>query len=265
VEWSHLPPREVAEKVKRFFHFYAVNRHKATVLTPAYHAESYSRMTTALTCGSSCTTCAGRGSSGASTNWRQKWKRDHTWKPGPDERYDLDRCTGSGCQQLGVKSDLAPVPRLEFGWCHRAPSRTSRSLRPAGPLPCADRLPTSRGNRSQYLSAFLRTPATARRASRTLVRPFAACSPCSTTAICRACSAWSPQRRSAAGRAACAGSSQASAGRHLAPQDCPQSRSASPRSCRRAARYPGGRLALPSACASGERRPVGRGPHQSPA
>ena len=42
VEWSHLPPREVAEKVKRFFHFYAVNRHKATVLTPAYHAESYS-------------------------------------------------------------------------------------------------------------------------------------------------------------------------------------------------------------------------------
>ena len=42
VEWNHLPPREVAEKVKRFFHYYAVNRHKATVLTPSYHAESYS-------------------------------------------------------------------------------------------------------------------------------------------------------------------------------------------------------------------------------
>lgn len=41
-EWSHLPPREVAEKVKRFFYYYAINRHKATVLTPAYHAESYS-------------------------------------------------------------------------------------------------------------------------------------------------------------------------------------------------------------------------------
>ena len=42
LEWNHLPPAEVAEKVKRFFYYYAVNRHKATVLTPAYHAESYS-------------------------------------------------------------------------------------------------------------------------------------------------------------------------------------------------------------------------------
>lgn len=41
-EWNHLPPREVANKVKRFFYYYAINRHKATVLTPAYHAESYS-------------------------------------------------------------------------------------------------------------------------------------------------------------------------------------------------------------------------------
>ncbi len=41
-EWNHLPPREVADKVKRFFTYYAINRHKATVLTPAYHAESYS-------------------------------------------------------------------------------------------------------------------------------------------------------------------------------------------------------------------------------
>lgn len=41
-EWNHLPPREVAEKVKRFFRYYAENRHKMTTLTPSYHAESYS-------------------------------------------------------------------------------------------------------------------------------------------------------------------------------------------------------------------------------
>lgn len=29
-------------QVKRFFYFYSLNRHKQTVLTPAYHAESYS-------------------------------------------------------------------------------------------------------------------------------------------------------------------------------------------------------------------------------
>ena len=41
-EWDHLPPREVAEKVKRFFRYYSINRHKMTTLTPSYHAESYS-------------------------------------------------------------------------------------------------------------------------------------------------------------------------------------------------------------------------------
>ncbi|XP_018336301.1 probable glutamine-dependent NAD(+) synthetase [Agrilus planipennis] len=35
-------PEEVAEKVKHFFRCYAINRHKMTVLTPSYHAESYS-------------------------------------------------------------------------------------------------------------------------------------------------------------------------------------------------------------------------------
>lgn len=34
--------KEVADKVKHFFRCYAINRHKMTVLTPAYHAESYS-------------------------------------------------------------------------------------------------------------------------------------------------------------------------------------------------------------------------------
>lgn len=33
---------QVADKVKRFFSKYAMNRHKMTTLTPAYHAESYS-------------------------------------------------------------------------------------------------------------------------------------------------------------------------------------------------------------------------------
>ncbi|CAH2355498.1 glutamine-dependent NAD(+) synthetase [[Candida] railenensis] len=45
-EWS-LPPynltaEQVAEKVKRFWFFYAINRHKMTTMTPAYHAEQYS-------------------------------------------------------------------------------------------------------------------------------------------------------------------------------------------------------------------------------
>lgn len=42
-EWSpRLTPEQIAEKVKRFFFFYAINRHKQTVLTPSYHAEQYS-------------------------------------------------------------------------------------------------------------------------------------------------------------------------------------------------------------------------------
>ena len=33
---------EVGQKVKDFFFYYAVNRHKMTTLTPGYHAENYS-------------------------------------------------------------------------------------------------------------------------------------------------------------------------------------------------------------------------------
>lgn len=40
-QWPSLTPRQVSEKVKRFFYFYSVNRHKMTVLTPSYHAEAY--------------------------------------------------------------------------------------------------------------------------------------------------------------------------------------------------------------------------------
>ncbi|XP_045414167.1 glutamine-dependent NAD(+) synthetase isoform X4 [Lemur catta] len=41
--WRNVcSPRQVAEKVKRFFSKYAMNRHKMTTLTPAYHAENYS-------------------------------------------------------------------------------------------------------------------------------------------------------------------------------------------------------------------------------
>ena len=41
-EWEHLSPTIVAEKVKRFFFYYSVNRHKMTTMTPSYHAELYS-------------------------------------------------------------------------------------------------------------------------------------------------------------------------------------------------------------------------------
>lgn len=41
-KWRHLTPSEIAAKVKRFFFFYSVNRHKMTTLTPSYHAEEYS-------------------------------------------------------------------------------------------------------------------------------------------------------------------------------------------------------------------------------
>ena len=37
-----LSPREVYEKVRRFFYYHSINRHKMTVLTPSYHAEQYS-------------------------------------------------------------------------------------------------------------------------------------------------------------------------------------------------------------------------------
>ncbi|XP_030504428.2 glutamine-dependent NAD(+) synthetase [Cannabis sativa] len=39
---TRLTPLEVADKVKFFFKYYSINRHKMTVLTPSYHAESYS-------------------------------------------------------------------------------------------------------------------------------------------------------------------------------------------------------------------------------
>lgn len=35
-------PKQVAEKVKRFFHYYAINRHKMTTLTPSLHSNDYS-------------------------------------------------------------------------------------------------------------------------------------------------------------------------------------------------------------------------------
>ncbi|KAF2198549.1 putative glutamine-dependent NAD(+) synthetase [Delitschia confertaspora ATCC 74209] len=42
-DWKDMySPREVADKVKRFHHYYAINRHKMTTLTPSYHAEGYS-------------------------------------------------------------------------------------------------------------------------------------------------------------------------------------------------------------------------------
>jgi NAD+ synthase (glutamine-hydrolysing) len=41
-KWGpEMTPTTVAEKVKKFFFYYSINRHKTTVLTPAYHAENY--------------------------------------------------------------------------------------------------------------------------------------------------------------------------------------------------------------------------------
>jgi len=42
VMWCFLCPKVVAEKVKRFFFYYSVNRHKMCTITPSYHAEGYS-------------------------------------------------------------------------------------------------------------------------------------------------------------------------------------------------------------------------------
>eukprot|EP00239_Pterosperma_sp_CCMP1384_P010156 CAMPEP_0197863684 /NCGR_PEP_ID=MMETSP1438-20131217/41336_1 /TAXON_ID=1461541 /ORGANISM="Pterosperma sp., Strain CCMP1384" /LENGTH=325 /DNA_ID=CAMNT_0043481675 /DNA_START=96 /DNA_END=1073 /DNA_ORIENTATION=- len=43
VEWGkRYTPLEIAEKVKKFFRFYSINRHKMTTITPSYHAENYS-------------------------------------------------------------------------------------------------------------------------------------------------------------------------------------------------------------------------------
>jgi NAD+ synthase (glutamine-hydrolysing) len=42
-EWNSLhTPQEVAVKVKRFFYYYSINRHKMCTITPSYHAEGYS-------------------------------------------------------------------------------------------------------------------------------------------------------------------------------------------------------------------------------
>merc|ERR1739848_975103 len=37
-----MTAEDVADKVKLFFRYYSINRHKMTVLTPSYHAETYS-------------------------------------------------------------------------------------------------------------------------------------------------------------------------------------------------------------------------------
>jgi NAD+ synthase (glutamine-hydrolysing) len=43
VAWKNeLTAQQVAEKVKRFFRYYSINRHKMCTITPAYHAEGYS-------------------------------------------------------------------------------------------------------------------------------------------------------------------------------------------------------------------------------
>lgn len=50
VDWSDrvnpatgkvFTPEEIAAKVKKFFYYYSVNRHKMTTVTPSYHAMAY--------------------------------------------------------------------------------------------------------------------------------------------------------------------------------------------------------------------------------
>ncbi|KAI8613527.1 hypothetical protein BC830DRAFT_1258240 [Chytriomyces sp. MP71] len=42
-KWSSsISPTQIAEKVKKFFRFYAINRHKTTILPPSYHMSPYS-------------------------------------------------------------------------------------------------------------------------------------------------------------------------------------------------------------------------------
>ena len=43
-DWKDRPgfgPKEIAGRVLRFFRFYAINRHKSTILTPSIHLEAY--------------------------------------------------------------------------------------------------------------------------------------------------------------------------------------------------------------------------------
>lgn len=40
--WKTIDPYEIAQKVKRFHIYYAINRHKSTTLTPSFHAEAHS-------------------------------------------------------------------------------------------------------------------------------------------------------------------------------------------------------------------------------
>jgi NAD+ synthase (glutamine-hydrolysing) len=43
-DWKDRPghgPLEIAEKVCRFYRFYAINRHKSTIITPSVHLSPY--------------------------------------------------------------------------------------------------------------------------------------------------------------------------------------------------------------------------------
>ena len=40
--YDRLTPKQIADKVKYFFVKYAINRHKMTIVTPSYFAETYS-------------------------------------------------------------------------------------------------------------------------------------------------------------------------------------------------------------------------------
>ncbi|CAD8047094.1 unnamed protein product [Paramecium primaurelia] len=41
--WSNMTPQQVAEKVKKFFKYYALNRHKVVTITASFHAQAFSQ------------------------------------------------------------------------------------------------------------------------------------------------------------------------------------------------------------------------------
>lgn len=52
VDWEdrNLTPTQIAAKVMRFFRFYAMNRHKSTVLTPSVHLSGYVSLPIEMSC-----------------------------------------------------------------------------------------------------------------------------------------------------------------------------------------------------------------------
>ena len=96
---------EIAQKVKDFWFYNAVNRHKMTTLTPSYHAEDYSPDDNRFDSAPSSRTCASRRSSLRST--RPSRPRPAAAAAAPP----ADRSSGSG----GTTRSAAPPAAASQG------------------------------------------------------------------------------------------------------------------------------------------------------